>query len=159
MSEKILSEEKVLVSLIVIFLVAIIGFNLDRFTGNLMLMENKDIPIVTVYPQDIRAGEKIYVNIQVRGACVDSTVDFFFSGVKYDGSSERSSLRLGDAAKPGRYRYCLGDSGLDIDNSFTVSYQTRPDWDGEYYARVYYWPNSKTRDYLHSYFGVRPKSS
>ncbi|MBU2639594.1 MAG: hypothetical protein KKG75_02685 [Nanoarchaeota archaeon] len=156
MNEQKLSEDKVLVALVVIFLVAIIGFNLDKFTGNLTLQENKDIPIVTVYPSEVKAGEKIYVNVQIRGACVDPTIEFFFSGIKYDGTISRPSFSLGDITKAGRYKFCKGDYGLDIDNSFTVSYQTRPDWDGDYYARVYYWKDRTTKDYLHSYFRMRP---
>ena len=159
MVEEHLSKDKALVALTEIFLVAIIGFNLNKFTGNLTLVENKDIPIVTIYPQEIKAGEKIYVNIQVRGACMHPTVEFFFSGIKYDGTVARPSFSLGDTTKQGRYKFCKGDYGLDIDNSFTVAYQSQPDWDGDYYARVYYWKDRTTKDYLHSYFRVRPKSN
>ena len=148
-------EDKVLIALIVIFLVSIIGFNLNKLTGGIVIQENKDVPIVTVSPSTIKAGEYVTVNVKVRNACVHPTVELFFSGTKFDGTKTHESFRLGDVTKQGRYKFCKGDYGLK-DNSFKVTYKTSAGWGGDYYARVYYWTEDNTKDYVHSYFRVRP---
>jgi len=152
------SNDKVLIALITIFLVAIIGSNLSDFTGNLTFTNNGKIPIVTSFPSEIKAGEKISINIQVRGACVHPEIEFFFGGVRYNGDIESTGGRKAEVTKKGRFKFCKDDSDLDADNSFTVEYRTRPNWDGDYYARVYYWKDRNTKDFLHSYFKVKPKS-
>jgi hypothetical protein len=151
-----MKEDKVLIGLLMIFLVGAIGVNLENFTGNFLLKENGDVPLVTVTPQVLKAGEYVDVNVRVRGACVHPQIEFFFDGVKYDGTRTRPSFSLGDVTKSGRYKFCKNDYGLNKDQSFTVSYKTSPEWDGDYYARVYYWKDKDTKDYLHSYFKVRP---
>lgn len=156
MPVKNLGEDKVLIALVTIFLIGLIGTSLDQFTGNFTLQTNDNIPIVTIFPQQVIAGEKVNVKVQVRGACVDPTVEFFFGGVKYDGTREGSGGRKAEVTKKGRFKFCNGDYELDKDNTFTVSYQTRPDWSGDYFARVYYWKDKNTKDYLHSYFVVKP---
>ncbi|MAF51275.1 MAG: hypothetical protein CMH64_04260 [Nanoarchaeota archaeon] len=153
-----LTNDKVVIGLITIFLIAFIGSNLDQLTGNLTLTNNGQIPIVKISPNEIKAGEKANVNIQVRGACVHPKVELYFGGVRYDGEVQSSGGRKAEITKKGRFKFCKGDYELDSDNSFTISYRTRPDWDGDYYARVYYWKDRDTKDFLHSYFKVRPKS-
>lgn len=157
MALKNLSEDKVLIALLAIFLIGLFGVNMEEFTGRFTLQTNDDIPIVTVLPQEVKAGEKINVNIKVRGACVDPTVEFYFSGVKYDGERGSSGGRKAEVTHKGRFKFCSEDYELDEDNSFTVSYQTRPNWDGDYFARVFYWKDRNTKDYLHSYFTIKPK--
>ena len=152
------SNDKVIIALVTIFLIGLIGTSLSEFTGNLTLTNNGDIPIVTPLPNEVKAGGKINIKVQVRGACVHPEIEFFFGGVRYNGDKMSSGGRKAEITKKGHYRFCKGDTALDEDNSFTVSYRTRPDWDGDYYARVYYWKDRDTKDFLHSYFKVRPKS-
>ena len=132
------------------------GTSMEQFTGSFTVRVNGDMPIVTVSPRTITAGEKIDINVGVRGACVDPTVELYFDGVKSDGERIGSGGRKAEVTQKGRYKFCDGDYELDDTNSFTVSYQTRPDWDGEYYSRVYYWMDKDTKDYVHSYFTVKP---
>jgi hypothetical protein len=152
------SNDKVLVALVTMFLVGAIGSTFSDFTGNFALRTNNDMPIVTTSPNPVGAGSKINVNVKVRGACVDPTVEFYFGGKKYDGTKESSGGRKADVTKKGKYKFCKGDYELDNKDSFTVSYRTRPDWDGDYYAKVYYWKDKDTKDDLRSYFRVRPKT-
>ena len=95
--------------------------------------------------------------MQVRNACVDPTIEFFFGGVKYDGTVTSSGGRKAEITKKGRFKFCKNDDDLDADNSFTVTYTTRPDWDGDYYARIYFWKDRDTKDYVNVYFTVKPK--
>ncbi len=141
------SKDKVLVALVAMFLIGVIGSTFSDLTGNLTLRTNNDVPIVTTSSSVIGAGSKINVNVQVRGACVHPTVEFYFDGKKYDGTPESTGGRKAEVTKKGRYKFCKGDYGLDDKNSFIVSYRTRPDWDGDYYASVYYWEdkNKKTK--------------
>tara|TARA_Y100000310_G_C20552292_1_gene748703 strand:- start:632 stop:1108 length:477 start_codon:yes stop_codon:yes gene_type:complete len=157
MAKKGFENDKVLVALVALLLVGVVGFNLDKFTGNFTLTENKDIPIVTSFPKEIKAGEKINVNVQVRGACVHPEIEFHFGGVKYDGTTGNTGGRKGTVTEKGKFKFCKGDYELNKDNSFDVDYRTRPDWDGDYYAKVYYWKDRKTKDYVNSYFKVKPR--
>lgn len=157
MSSKNPSQDKVLIALLIIFLIGFIGTSLSELTGKFTLQSNEKVPVVTVSPQQIKAGEKINVNVQIRDACVDPTVEFFFGGTNYDGTKVSSGGRKAEVTEKGRFKFCKGDYELDKDNSFTVSYKTRPEWDGDYFARVYYWKDRRTKDYVHAYFVVKPK--
>lgn len=157
MALKNLGEDKVFIALITIFLIGVIGTSIEQFTGNFAIRVNNDMPIVAVSPRTVTAGEKINVNVIIRGACVNPTVEFYFDGIKSNGERVNSGVRKAEVTQKGRYKFCNGDYELDEKNSFTVSYQTRPDWDGDYFARVYYWKDRNTKDYLHSYFTVKPK--
>lgn len=149
-------EDKVIIALVVIFLVGTIGFNLENYTGNLLkLQEDKNVPIVSISPSVVTAGEYIEIKVKVRDACVHRTIDFFFDGTEYDGTKKNKGGRKATAIKPGRYKFCKRDYGL-VDSSFTLRYKTSPSWDGDYYARVYYWKDRTTKDYVHSYFKVKP---
>ncbi|MAG52725.1 MAG: hypothetical protein CMH62_02065 [Nanoarchaeota archaeon] len=150
------SNDKVLIALVTIFLVGLIGTNLPQFTGNFTLTNNNDLPIVSTSPERIKAGEKLNINVQVRGACVDPEIELYFGGVRFDGTEDTNGGRKATITKKGRYKFCKNDYELDDTNSFTVSYRTRPDWDGDYFARVYYWEDRTTKDYLHSYFTITP---
>jgi hypothetical protein len=153
-----IKDDKVLVGLITVFVVGLLGSNLLGITGNFSLTNNSQVPIVSSSQGVIKAGEKIDINIQVRGACVDPKVKFYFTGTKYDGRDFSNKVFEEQVVHNGRYKYCQGDYGLDKNNGLTVSYRTRPDWDGEYHARVYYWVDRTTKDYVDTYFKVQPKS-
>jgi len=158
MALKNLGEDKVFIALITIFLIGAVGTSFEQLTGGFTLQTNDDIPIVTVFPQEVKAGEKVNVNVKVRGACVDPTVEFYFGGVTYDGERTTSGGRKAEVTQKGRFKFCKDDYELDSVNSFSLSYQTRPEWDGDYFVRVYYWKDKNTKDYLHSYFTVKPTS-
>ena len=156
MPQKTISQDKVLIALLTIFLIGIVGTSLSELTGKITLQNNEKVPIVTVSPQKMKAGETVNVNVKVRGACVDPTIEFFFGGTTYDGTKVNSGGRKAEVTEKGRFKFCKGDYELDKDNSFTVSYKTRPEWDGDHFARVYYWKDRRTKDYIHTYFVVKP---
>ncbi len=157
MALKNLGEDKVFIALLTIFLIGAIGTSFEQLTGGFTLQSNEDIPIVTVFPNEVKAGEKVNVNVKVRGACVVPKVEFYFGGVTYNGERTSSGGRKAEVTQKGRFKFCKDDYELDSTNAFSLSYQTRPDWDGDYFVRVYYWTNKNTKDYLHSYFTVKPR--
>jgi len=138
-----------------IVLVAVIGFNFDKITGDV----TRDlIPSVTAFPAEVTAGEKINIKVRPNNGCVDPELGIYFSGVKSDGTHEGSSGRRAVVTQKGGFSICKNSKGiLDPDNTFTVNYQTRPEWDGEYYAKVFYWKDRTTKDSVNVYFDVKPK--
>lgn len=153
-----MEKNKVIIAFVVLVLLALIGFNFDEITGK--VTTKNLIPSVTAFPSEVKAGEMINIKIKPRDACVDPEVGFYFSGKKSDGSIVSSGGRkaVQQPENVGAFKVCKGDAGiLDPDGSFTVSQRTRPEWDGEYYAKIYYWKDRKTKDSINAYFTVNPK--
>lgn len=152
-------KKQLLIIIVLILLIAIIGFNFEKITGGVI---KHQYPIVKVYksgyPQqnEVKAGDKVTVQVQVGDYCVSPELSFYFSGVTYAGEKKSAGPRLATATKKGSSRICKGDTLLDSKNTFTVDYRTSPVWDGDYYARVYFWKDRTTKDYLNVYFKVKP---
>lgn len=152
-------KKQILITIALIALIALIGFNFEKITGSVV----HQYPIVKVYktsyPQqnEVKAGEKVTVQVQVGDYCVDPEISFYFGGVTYSRKKTSAGPRIATVTKKGSSRICKGDTVLDSKNIFTIQYQTRPDWDGDYYARVYFWKDRDTKDYLNVYFTVKPK--
>ncbi len=152
-----MEKNKILIVFVVLVLLALIGFNFDiitgRVTGNL-------IPEVTAFPGEVKPGEMINIKIRPREGCVDPEVGFYFSGKNLDGSITSSGGRkaVQKAERVGAFKVCKRDKRiLDSDGSFTVTQRTRPEWAGEYFAKIYYWKDRKTKDSVNVYFTVKPK--
>ena len=150
-----MERNKVLIGAIAVVLIAIIGFNFNNIVGN----ATKSLaPDVTVFPSTVKAGEKINIKVKPNRGCVDPEVGFYFSGKLNDGSITSSGGRKGTVAHKGGYKVCKGDGLiLNKDGTFTVSYRTEPIWDGEHFAKVYYWKDRSTKDSVNGYFNVLPK--
>ncbi len=150
-----MEKNNIVILIVAIVLVAVIGFNIDDITGEAV----KNLaPDVTVYPGTVKAGEKINIKVKPNKGCVDPEVGFYFSGKLNDGSITSSGGRKGTVTQKGGYKICKGEGLiLDKDGTFTVSYRTEPIWDGEYFAKIYYWKDRSTKDSMNAYFNVLPK--
>ena len=150
-----MEKNNIVILIVAIVLVAVIGFNIDDITGEAV----KNLaPDVTVYPVTVKAGEKINIKVKPNKGCVDPEVGFYFSGKLNDGSITSSGGRKGTVTQKGGYKICKGEGLiLDKDGTFTVSYRTEPIWDGEYFAKIYYWKDRSTKDSMNAYFNVLPK--
>lgn len=146
---------KILIWFVAIVLIALIGFNFDSITGK----ATKNLPPdVTVFPETVKAGEKINIKVRPRNGCVDPEIGFYFSGKYSDGSIGSSGGRKGVVRHKGGYKVCKNDMLiLDDDGTFTVSYRTEPGWDGEYFGKIFYWKDRKTKESMNAYFNVLPK--
>ncbi len=150
-----MEKNKILIAAIAIVLIALIGFNFNNITGK---AAGSLMPDVTVFPGTVKAGEKINIKVKPNKGCVDPEIGFYFSGKLSDGSITSSGGRKGVVTHKGGYKVCKGDGLiLDKDGTFTVSYRTEPIWDGEYYAKVFYWKDRNTKDSINAYFNVLPK--
>lgn len=141
---------------VAIILIALIGFNFDNITGE---VTKNLMPDVTAYPQTLKAGEMINIKVRPRNGCVDPEIGFYFSGRLSDNSITSSGGRKSVVIQKGGYKICKGDGLiLDKDGTFTVSYRTEPIWDGEYFAKVFYWKDRNTKSSVNIYFNVLPKT-
>jgi hypothetical protein len=152
-----MERNKMFIGIAALVFIAIIGFNFDAITGKTI---GELAPSVTVHPETVKAGGMVDIKIRPRNGCVDPEVGFYFSGRLSDGSIMSSGGRkaVQQANNVGAFKVCKRDLGiLDADGSFTVSQRTRPEWDGEYYAKIFYWKDRKTKDSINVYFNVIPK--
>ena len=143
---------------VAIVLLAVIGFNFEDITGNAV----KDLaPSVTIYPTDVNAGEKVNIKVRPNNGCVDPEIGLYFSGVKSDSTVDiGSNLRKTTITQKGGFSICKNSKGiLDPDGTFTLSYKTEPNWDGDYYAKIFYWKDRKTKESINVYFSVNPKTT
>ena len=152
-------NRKILISIVLIALIAFLGFNFEKITGGVI---KHSYPIVKVYqtnyPQqnEVKAGGQITVEVKVGDYCVAPEISLYFGGVTYAGEKKSSGPRIATVTKKGSSRICKGETVLDSKDTFTVQYSTRPNWNGDYYARVYFWKDRSTKDYLNVYFKVKP---
>jgi hypothetical protein len=156
-----MEKNKALMAFVVLVLLALIGFNFDAITGKVTTGKNL-VPSVTAVPIEIKAGDMIDIKIKPRDGCVDPEVGFYFSGKNIDGTITSSGGRkaVQQPENVGAFKVCKRDKSiLDSDGSFTVSQRTRPEWSGEYFAKIYYWKDRKTKDSVNVYFTVKPKGS
>ncbi len=150
-----MEKNKILIGVVAIVLIALIGFNFGSITGN---VTGGLTPEVTVFPSTVKAGEKINIKVKPNKGCVDPEIGFYFSGKLTDGRITSSGGRKGTVTHKGGYKVCKGDGLiLDKDGTFTVSYKTEPIWDGEHFAKVFYWKDRNTKDSKNIYFNVLPK--
>lgn len=149
-----MERNKIIIGAVAIVLIALIGFNFNNITGNVV---GSLVPDVTVYPSTVKAGEKINIKVKPNKGCVDPEIGFYFSGKLSDGSMTSSGGRKGTVTHKGGYKVCKGNGLiLDKDGTFTVSYRTEPGWDGEHFAKIYYWKDRNTKDYVNARFNVLP---
>ncbi len=155
-----MEKKGILVVMILIALIALIGFNFEKITGS--FVKNK-FPIVGVYKtnfpeqNELKAGDPITIQVKVGEYCVNPKISFYFAGKTYAGEIKPAGVRQATVTQKGHFKLCKGDAALDDKNTFTLDYKTKPDWDGDYYARVYYWKDRTTEDYVNAYFRVKPK--
>ena len=60
-------NRQILITIILIALIALIGFNFNALTGN---ATKSLMPDVTVYPSTVKAGEKINIKVKPNRGCV-----------------------------------------------------------------------------------------
>ncbi|MBS3151276.1 hypothetical protein J4443_02765 [Candidatus Woesearchaeota archaeon] len=150
-----MERNKILIGAIAIVLIALIGFNFNSITGNVV---GNLKPDVTVFPGTVKAGEKINIKVKPNKGCVDPEIGFYFSGKLSDGTIRSSGGRKGVVTHKGGYKVCKGNGLiLDKDGTFTVGYRTEPNWDGEHFAKIFYWKDRNTKDSVNAYFNVLPK--
>ena len=160
-------NRQILITIVLIALIALIGFNFEKITGGVI---KHSYPIVTAYRVDsngkelpeqnvLTAGETVKVKVKVGDYCVAPEISFYFGGVTYAGEKKSAGPRIVTVTQKGSSRICKGDSYLINKDTFTVEYSTRPNWNGDYYARVYFWKDRSTKDYLNVYFKVKPKTN
>ena len=150
-----MKRDQIIIGVVAIVLIALIGFNFNNITGK---ATGSLMPDVTVYPGTVKAGEKINIKVKPKIGCVDPEIGFYFSGKLSDGSMTSSGGRKGTVTHKGGYKVCKGDGLiLDKDGTFTVSYRTEPIWDGEHFAKIFYWKDRSTKNSMNAYFNVVPK--
>ncbi len=95
-------------SIIALFIVALVGFNLDNMTTATIRNTKTTVDIV---PKFVNAGQYVTVNVNPGRECVNSVVGFY----------DDSNLRRATArTELGSYR--------KVCQPFTVRYKTSPDW-------------------------------
>ena len=147
-----MERNKIILVSVGIVLLALIGFNFNNLTGR---ATGNLFPDVTVFPGKVNAGEIVEVKVKPRIGCVDPEISFYYTGKDSSGIVSSSGGRKGTVTQKGGFKICNNDKGiLNPDGSFTVRYRTEPGWDGEYYAKVYYWKDRNTKDYINAYFNV-----
>ncbi len=150
-----MERNQIIIGVVAAVLIALVGFNFSGVTGQ---VTGNLSPDITVYPNTVKAGEKINIKVKPKRGCVDPEIGFYFSGKLSDGSMTSSGGRKGTVTHKGGYKVCKGDGLiLDKDGSFTVSYRTEPVWDGEHFAKIFYWKDRSTKDSMNAYFNVIPK--
>ena len=150
-----MKKNQIIIGTVAIVLIALVGLNFNSLTGQVV---GNLSPDVTVYPNVVKAGEKINIKVKPRGGCVDPEIGFYFSGKLSDGSITSSGGRKGTVTHKGGYKVCKGNGLiLDKDGTFTVGYKTEPGWDGEHFAKIFYWKDRTTREAIHARFNVLPK--
>ena len=118
-------KKQMLIAIALILLIALIGFNFEKITGGII---KHQYPIVKVYktgfPQqnEVRAGDKVTVEVKIGEYCVDPEISFYFGGVTYSGEKKSAGPRIGTITKKGHYRFCKGDTSLTNKDTFTVEY-------------------------------------
>ena len=167
-----------IVSVIIILIIALIGFNFEEITGNLFLKENANTPIVNIYDsiayrrnvltarpiETITAGDDITVKIKVRAASVDPKITFHKYTFSETTKRWTSSFSVGEAVKAGvsrirkptGYRKNYQNSVLDEKDEFTVSELTTGWEPGTYHASVFYYDpdNDDEKTELKVFFDV-----
>ncbi len=167
-----------IVSIVIILVIALVGFNFEEITGNLFLKENEYTPIINIYKsvdyrrniltarpiEEITAGTDITVKVKVRAADVDPKITFHKYTFSETTNKWTSSFSVGEAIKKGTYRISrptgyrknYQNSVLDEKDEFTVTELTTGWKTGTYHASVYYYDpednNKKTE--VRVYFDV-----
>ena len=150
-----MEKNNIVILIVAVVLVAVIAFNIDNITGEAV---KRLAPDVTVYPSTVKAGEKINIKVKPNKGCVDPEIGFYFSGKLSDNSITSSGGRKGTVTQKGGYKICKGDGLiLEKDGTFSVGYKTELGWDGEHFAKIYYWKDRNTKDSMNAYFNVLPK--
>lgn len=147
-------NRQILITIILIALIALIGFNFEKITGGVI---NHSYPIVSVYKQNfpgqnnIIAGDYITVEIQVGKYPVKLPVYI-------DCTTGLETLNKDFGITTLRPGYGSGKN----ENIFIINYKSSDEWKGDCYAKVYFYnkidEGDRThKDYLNAYFTVKPK--
>ena len=167
-----------IVSIVIILIIALVGFNFEEITGDFLLTENEYTPIVNIYNsidyrrniltarpiETITAGTDITVKVKVRAASVDPKITFHKYTFSETTNRWTSSFSVGEAIKTGvsrirkptGYRANYQNSVLDENDEFTVSELTTGWKTGTYHASVYYFDpdNNDKKTEVRVYFDV-----
>lgn len=170
-----------IVSIVIILIIALVGFNFEEITGNLLLKENEFTPIVTIYKsvnyrrniltarpiEEITAGTDITVKVKVRAACINPKITFHKYTFSETTNRWTSSFSIGEAIKKGTSRICkptgyrknyqgVYTDILNEKDEFTVSEITTGWKTGTYHASVYYYDpeNKNKKTEVRVYFDV-----
>lgn len=150
-----MEKSKIIIIAAIVVLAAVIGLNFDKITGG--ATRGILMPTVTIYPMIVNAGEDVNIKVKPNKGCVDPEIGLYFSGRDSQGNVGSSGGRKASITQKGGFKICKGDGLiLDKDGTFTVQYTTRPEWDGEYFAKVEYWKDRTTKDSINAYFKVNP---
>lgn len=95
-------------SILALFVVALIGFNLEGITSGTILNTRTSVDVT---PEFLNAGQYVTVNVNPGRKCVNSVV-----GLYDDSDLRRATVRT----EKGSYR--------KVCQPFTVRYKTSPDW-------------------------------
>ncbi len=167
-----------IVSIVIILIIALVGFNFEKITGNILLKENGNTPIINIYKsidyrrniltvrpiEEIIVGTDITVKVKVRAASVDPKITFHKYTFSETTNRWTSSFSVGEAIKAGvsrirkptGYRANYQNSVLDEKDEFTVTELTTGWKTGTYHASVYYYDpeNNNKKTEVRVYFDV-----
>lgn len=154
-----MKNKKILIIAILILAISLLSLNFEKITG---FASKQPLPEVTVYKEnypkqnELNAGEKITIAVKVKDACVIPEIELRAGSKTYSGTSRPASVRQATVTQKGHVKICKNDVVLDKEKKFYLTYKTKPDWDGDYFARVYYWKERNTKEYIDAYFKVKP---
>ncbi len=129
-----------IVAVVVILIIALIGFNFQGITGYPTLTNIKTDTKIEVYPTTpINAGEYINVEVTPGARCVDRRAYIYYTV----GGGVKATLQP------------VGTSKQKLCEPFTLTYKTHPSWaedPGVYYVKVF---DFGTKDFVKDIFVIQ----
>lgn len=110
-----MKRKNIIFGISVIILIALIGFNLNKMTGESVKEDPSKVPVVSVFPTEVKAGEKITAVVKLRGYCVSEYLEVFEREPYPDGDFKikRRYMPIPEDFESGvlhsKSSYCLSD--------------------------------------------------
>tara|TARA_Y100000310_G_C20552292_1_gene748702 strand:- start:159 stop:629 length:471 start_codon:yes stop_codon:yes gene_type:complete len=134
-----MEPKNVLIALVFLLLISFFSFNFEEITG----FQVKNLaPLVTVTPNEVKAGQPIQIKIKINEACIDPELEFLpVNGLRKD---SRIFKPTEDDCADQNYRSCKGAKyckGDLVNDEMIMTYYTLPSWKvspGQYAVRIRY---------------------
>ena len=114
-----INKKNIFFASVLLLAVFVVAINFDKFTGESVRRAGK-ITEIEVFPKEILAGEKIYVNVMPGAHCTDLEAGVYKKGKNYAIARWREII--------GHTNYC---------DPITIDYKTWSSWEeGEYRVKM-----------------------
>lgn len=127
----------IVIAAIFLVLISLFSLNFEKLTGYVPKQES--IPIVSVLPESVKAGEQVEIRIKVNKFCIDPKIEVVSKNglhkddIKYMPNEDECATQDFHTCKSNKY--CQGNIKEDV---LKIKYKTEANSKGDYKIRVRY---------------------